>query len=110
MSKPVFYVYILASLSGTLYVGMTDDLPLRLVQHRNGTFDGFTKRYRVHRLMYYETLGDSHAARAREKQIKKYSRAKKIALFAKSNPKWKDLSVDLYGVRRIPSPRDQLRG
>ena len=60
--------------------------------------------------MYYETFGDSHAARVREKQIKKYSRAKKIALFAKSNPEWKDLSVDLYGVRRVPSPREQLRG
>ena len=106
----MFYVYILASLSGTLYVGMTDDLPLRLAQHRSGTFDGFTKKYRIHRLMYYEGLGDSHAARAREKQIKKYSRAKKIALFAKSNPEWKDLSVDLYGVRRIRSPRVQLRG
>ena len=84
MSKPVFYVYIVASLSGTLYVGMTDDLPLRLVQHRNGAFDGFTKKYRIHRLMYYEALGDSHAAGAREKQIKKYGRTKKIALFAKS--------------------------
>ena len=110
MSKPLFYVYILASLSGTLYAGMTDDLPLRLEQHRNGTFDGFTKRYRIHRLMYYETLGDPHAARTREKQIKKYRRAKKIALFAKSNPEWKDLSVDLYGVRRVPSPREQSRG
>ena len=110
MSKPVFFVHILASLSGTLYVGMTDDLPLRLQQHRNGTYDGFTKKYGIHRLMYYETLSDSRAARAREKQIKKYSRAKKIALFAKSNPAWKDLSVDLYGVRRIPSPAKQLRG
>ena len=104
MSKPIFYVYILASLSGTLYVGMTDDLPLRIQQHRNGTFDGFTRRYKVDRLMYVEGFQDSHAARAREKQIKKYSRAKKIALFAKSNPEWKNLSVDLYGVRRVPSP------
>jgi putative endonuclease len=110
VSKPAFYVYILASLSGTLYVGMTDDLSLRLVQHRNGTFDGFTKRYRIHRLMYYEAFCDSHAARAREKQIKKYSRRKKIALFGESNPAWKDLSVDLYGVRRVPSPGKQLRG
>lgn len=110
MSKPVFHVYILASLSGTLYVGMTDHLPLRLQQHRNGTYDGFTKKYGTHRLMYYETFGDSHAARAREKQIKKYSRAKKVALFAKSNLEWKDLSADLYGVKRIPSPRMQLKG
>ena len=79
-------------------------------QHRNGTFDGFTRKYKVNRLMYVEGFQDSYAARAREKQIKKYSRAKKIALFAKSNPGWKDLSVDLYGVRRIRSPRVQLRG
>jgi putative endonuclease len=108
--RPVFYVYILASLSGTLYVGMTDDLPLRVQQHRRGAYDGFTSKYKVNRLMYYEALGDSHAARVREKQIKKYSRAKKIALFAESNPGWKDLSVDLYGVRRVPSPRKQLGG
>ena len=107
---PTFYVYILASLSGTLYVGMTDDLPLRIQQHRNGTYDGFTKKYGVNRLMYVEGFQDSHVARGREKQIKKYSRAKKIALFVKANPEWKDLSVDLYGVRRVPSPRVQLRG
>ena len=107
---PTFYVYILASLSGTLYIGMTGDLPLRLAQHRDGAFDGFTKKYKVNRLMYVEGFQDSHAARAREKQIKKYSRAKKIALFAKSHPEWKDLSVDLYRVRQVPSPRAQLRG
>ena len=110
MSGPVFYVYILASLSGTLYVGLTDDLPSRLYQHRNGTYDGFTKKYKVHRLMYLEGFRDSHAARAREKQIKKYSRAKKVALFATSNPEWKDLSVDLYGIRGVPSPTKLLRG
>jgi putative endonuclease len=98
--KPLFFVYILSSLSGTLYVGVTDDLPLRLSQHRNGTYDGFTKKYGVNRLMYYETLNDPHAAAAREKQIKKYSRRKKIALFAKSNPQWKDLGKDLYSLRR----------
>jgi putative endonuclease len=98
--RPMFFVYILSSLSGTLYVGVTDDLPLRLSQHRNGTFDGFTKKYQVNRLMYYETFNDSPAAAAREKQIKKYSRQKKIALFKKSNPQWKDLGRDLYSLRR----------
>ena len=95
MSKPVFFVYILASLSGTLYVGMTDDLPLRIQQHRNGTYDGFTKKYKVNRLMYVEGFQDSHAARARERQIKKYSRAKKMALIEKDNPQWKDLSAEI---------------
>ena len=96
---PIFYVYILSSLSGTLSVGMTDDLPLRMAQHRRGTYDGFTKKYQVHRLMYYESYGDPHAARKREKQIKAYSRMKKIALFAQTNPGWKDLSQDLYSLR-----------
>ena len=98
--KPLFFVYILSSLSGTLYVGMTDDLPLRLLQHRNGAYDGFTKKHCVNRLMYYEAFSDSHAAAAREKQIKKYSRQKKIALFKKSNPQWRDLGKDLYSLRR----------
>lgn len=99
MSLPVFYVYILASLSGTFYVGLTDDLPLRIAQHGNGTYDGFTKKYKVNRLMYYEGLSDSHVARRREKQIKKYSRAKKVALIEKLNPRWIALSRDLYSLR-----------
>src|SRR5262245_8971190 len=93
--QPYFHVYILASLSGPLYVGLTDDLPLRLQQHRNGTFDGFTRRYRVNRLIHLETFRDPVAAAAREKQVKKFRREKKIALFATSNPRWKDLSRDL---------------
>jgi putative endonuclease len=77
---------------------MTDDLPHRISQHKNSTYDSFTNNYKANRLMYYEVLSDSRAARAREKQIKKYSLAKKIALFAKSNPHWKDLSRDLYSL------------
>ena len=100
-----FYVYLLSSLSGTPYIGLTDNLPLRMVQHRNGAFDGFTKRYRVHRLMYFETFQDPAAAAKREVQIKKFRREKKLALFALSNPRWVDLSADLFGVRRAPSLR-----
>src|SRR5438105_9897983 len=103
--KRIFYVYILSSLSGTLYVGITDNLPLRLLQHRNGTFDGFTKKYGVNRLMYFETFTDPVAAAEREIQIKRSRREKKIALFLKSNPHWQDLSRALYGVRRGPSLR-----
>ena len=103
--KRIFYVYILSSLSGTLYVGVTDNLPLRLLQHRNGTFDGFTKKYGVNRLMHFETFTDPVAAAEREIQVKKFRREKKIALFLKSNPHWKDISRDLYGVRRGPSLR-----
>ena len=87
-----FWVYIIASLSGTLYVGLTDNLDKRLREHQLGLVDGFTKRYKVHRLMYYEIFRDNEAAALREKQIKKLRRDKKVALFAKSNPQWKDLT------------------
>ena len=74
--KQYFYVYILASLSGTLYVGLTDDLPRRMIQHKNGSFDSFTKTYEVNRLMYFETYTDQKTAEMREQQVKKYRRAK----------------------------------
>jgi len=92
-----FYVYILASLSGTLYVGLTDNLKRRIEEHRLGLVDSFTKKYKVNRLMYYEIFRHADAADAREKQIKKYRREKKIALFAQSNPRWEDLSKQLSG-------------
>jgi putative endonuclease len=78
-----FYVYILASFSGTLYVGLTDNLGKRVNEHKLGIVDGFTKRYGVNRLMYFEILRDQKFAEAREKQIKKFRREKKIALFEK---------------------------
>src|SRR5215470_17407667 len=90
-----YYVYILASLSGTRYVGLTDDLRIRIRRHKGGVFDGFTKEYKVDRLMYFEIFHESAIAEAREKQVKKYRRAKKVALFARSNPGWKDLSEEI---------------
>ena len=92
----MFFVYILASLSGTLYVGLTDDLRRRVEEHKLGLVDSFTKKYHVNRLMYYETFHDSKIAENRELQIKKW-REKKIALFANSNPRWEDLSKQLSG-------------
>src|SRR5438128_136999 len=71
-----WYVYILSSLSGTLYVGLTDNLQKRLFEHRHRLFDGFTKDYSVNRLMYFETISDPGMAEDREKQIKKYRREK----------------------------------
>jgi putative endonuclease len=97
--KAEFFVYIIASLSGTLYVGLTDDLVLRIHQHKEGTYDGFTRKHKVNRLVYFEVFKDSQSARNREIQIKKFRREKKIALFAKSNPRWEDLSADFWGVR-----------
>ena len=92
-----FYIYILASLSGTLYVGLTDDLRKRLLEHKQGIVDGFAKKYQVNRLMYFEMYRNALNAANREKQLKKFRREKKIALFAKSNPEWKDLSETFSG-------------
>lgn len=95
MGKRCCYVYILASISGTLYVGLTDNLPRRMLEHKNGTYDSFTKKYEVNRLMYFETFTDQKSAELREKQVKKFRREKKIALFEAGNPKWKDLTEEL---------------
>ena len=89
---------ILSSLRGTLYTGLTDDLKKRIMEHKDGTFDGFTKKYDINRLMYFETYSEPRVAAARELQIKKFRREKKIALFAESNPHWKDLTPEIFAA------------
>ena len=91
-----YFVYIMTSTSGTLYTGMTNNLERRVYQHKEKLIEGFTKRYNVTRLAYYEIFGDVRDAIAREKQIKGWRRSKKIALIESMNPKWKDLSDDWY--------------
>ena len=91
-----YYVYILArKRNGTLYIGVTSDLVRRLFEHRNNLVDGFTKKYGVHSLVYYEETDSIDSAVAREKQLKKWSRAWKIRLVEKVNPVWRDLYPDL---------------
>lgn len=87
-----YYVYIMSSGRRTLYVGVTGDLQRRIHEHRQKLVEGFTKRYNVNHLVYFESVTEVHQAIAREKQIKKWSRAKKIALIRSMNPKWKDLA------------------
>jgi putative endonuclease len=85
-------VYILASgHSGTLYVGVTSDLVQRVWQHRNDVAEGFTRRYQVHILVYFELHQDMYQAIQREKQIKKWNRAWKIQIIERTNPTWCDL-------------------
>jgi putative endonuclease len=91
-----YYVYILSSISGTLYIGVTNDLTRRLYEHKHGLVEGFSKKYNVHRLIYYEETGDINVAIGREKEIKKWRRSKKIALIKSMNPKWQDLSEDWF--------------
>jgi len=96
-----YYVYIVASRSRTLYVGMTNRLLERIGQHRDGTFPGFTSRYRIHRLVYFETYRDVRAAIACEKQVKSMPRQKKIALIEARNLTWEDLAAEWFA----PYPR-----
>lgn len=85
-------VYILASgRNGTLYIGVTSNLIKRVWEHKNGITGGFTEKYNVHDLVYYELIDDMVSAITREKQMKKWRRAWKIELIEKSNPAWKDL-------------------
>ena len=87
-----YYVYILASQrNGTLYVGVTNDLVKRVYEQKQKLVDGFTKKYGLGVLVYYEATGDIMGAIQREKQIKKWNRAWKLRLIEKSNPDWKDL-------------------
>lgn len=91
-----FYVYILASeRNGTLYIGVTSNLRQRLDQHIGEQTNGFTKKYHIHRLVYYESCDNAEQAIWREKNLKGWNRSWKLALIEKANPKWDDLIADL---------------
>ena len=90
-----YYVYILTNQHGNvMYVGVTNNLARRLYEHKTGAVDGFTKKYNIDKLVYYEAGSDIREAIAREKQIKGWTRAKKNALVETMNPNWNDLSAD----------------
>ena len=89
----MYFVYILTNWNDSvMYIGITNDLERRLYEHRSKLADGFTKKYNIHKLVYFESTGDVRGAIAREKQLKGWSRAKKNALVASQNPQWRDLS------------------
>ena len=93
-----FYVYILASRrAGILYIGTTNNLARRIWEHKTNAVDGFTKRYNVHRLVWYDIADTAFAAITREKQLKKWKRAWKIQLIEKTNPEWRDLYDEIVG-------------
>jgi putative endonuclease len=90
-----YFIYILASKrNGTLYVGVTNNLIRRIFEHKNNLIFGFTSKYEVHTLVYFEETNDVDSALIREKQLKKWNRQWKIELIEKENPEWKDLSID----------------
>ncbi len=91
-----YYVYILASKrNGTLYIGVTNNLIRRIYEHKNDMTEGFTKRYRIHRLVYYEEFNNVNDAITREKRMKKWKRSWKIELIQPVNSKWRDLYGEL---------------
>ena len=95
MSKN-YFTYILASKrNGTLYIGVTSNLIKRIYEHKNNLVEGFTKKYKVHTLVYYEQTNDSESAILREKQLKKWNRKWKLELIEKNNPQWADLYEEL---------------
>ncbi len=87
-----YWVYIMASRSKTLYAGITDDMYRRALEHKSGTIEGFTKRYHINRLVYFEVFKYVNNAIRREKQIKGWDRAKRLALIESMNPTWVDLA------------------
>ncbi len=92
-----YFVYILTNKSRILYIGVTNDLARRIYQHKNKLIDGFTKKYNITQLVYFEETSNVLEAIAREKQLKGWRRSKKIALIESSNPDWRDLGTDLLG-------------
>ena len=94
-SEKSFAVYIMASKrNGTLYIGVTSDLVGRVYHHKSGAYDGFTKKYKVHVLVWYEIHATADTAISREKQLKEWNRIWKLRLIEEMNPDWRDLSVD----------------
>jgi putative endonuclease len=89
-------MYIMGSLSGTLYIGMTGNLHNRVFEHKFHRIEGFTDEYQVERLLYWESFDDVHRAIAREKQLKGWRRSKKIALIESLNPHWLDLAREWF--------------
>ena len=96
-----YYVYIMASHRGTLYTGVTNNLERRACEHKQGLGGNFTRKYHISKLVYYETTNDVNSAIAREKQIKSWRRAKRVALIESMNPYWTDLTENWVDA---PSP------
>ncbi len=105
--KKTYFVYIMSNVSKMLYTGVTNDLEHRVFQHKTKEVDGFTKKYNIHRLVYFEAFGNIPEAIAREKQIKGWLRKRKVALIESVNPDWKDLAPEWMNkfrpARRVSS-------
>lgn len=104
MREYLFFVYIMASKSRVLYTGITNDLNVRVFQHKTARFDGFTKKYRVHRLVYFESFRYVNSAIAREKEIKHWIRQRRVQLIESTNPTWEDLAESWFTKELLANP------
>ena len=100
MKHHEYFVYIVCSRSGTLYIGMTNSIYRRALEHKRREIEGFASKYGCDRLVYYESFDDVHIAIGREKQLKGWSRAKKLALIESKNPRWEDLAEN-WGAQML---------
>ena len=105
----LYHMYIMASRSRVLYVGVTGFLHSRVLQHKSGEVKGFPKRYNITRLVYYEAYKYVKNAIARETEVKKWSRAKKVALIERENPTWEDLAADCGKPAKLQTADSSLR-
>lgn len=108
MRQKTYYVYIVASRSLNLYTGITNNIFRRVLQHKQGDIEGFTKRYNINRLVYYEVFHQVGSAIAREKQIKAWTRAKRLALIRSRNPTWQDLAEGWGEKFELQIPRFEV--
>ena len=108
MRKHKYFVYIVSSRSGTLYIGMTNSIYRRALQHKSGEIEGFSSKYHCCRLVYYESFDDVHKAIGREKQLKGWTRAKKIALIESKNLRWEDMA-EKWGAEML-FPGEAMKG
>ena len=99
-----FFIYIIASKSRVLYTGVTNDLGVRVFQHKTGRFAGFTQRYRVHRLVYFESSRYVRSAVAREKEIKHWTRQRRVQLIESINRVWEDLAASWFSDELLANP------
>jgi putative endonuclease len=107
MERHSYCVYMVASKSRVLYIGVTNKLERRIFEHKNDLIDGFSKQYKCHRLVYYESFDDVTKAINREKQLKRWNRTKKVFLIERGNPTWEDLAAEWY-VRHRCAPEKQV--
>jgi putative endonuclease len=108
--EKLFYVYLVANRSRVLYVGFTNDIKVRVKQHREGRFEGFTSTYGCSRLVWFERFTSASAGIAREEQIKRWRREKKVFLIEQENPTWEDLSLAWEGPVELYKFPDSLPG